>query len=236
LGLTITAPRSTRALLAKYPFLPYVLPLAVFALFLILEKALPLKTEILYPARVIVVMAALLLFSRGVIDFHVKQPIGTILLGLAVFIIWIGPDVLWPHYRDFWLFSNPIFGRVQSSAPETARSNIWFVLFRTFGCVLMVPVMEELFWRGWLARWLVDPEDFRRAQLGAYTAYSFWTGSLLFASEHGPFWDVGLIAGIAYNWWMWRTKSLGDCTLLHMITNGALSAYVLSTGKWQYWL
>jgi CAAX prenyl protease-like protein len=232
-GLTQTsAPR----LVAKYPSLPYVAPFVVFMAFLLVDKVIPLGVEILYAARVIVVTAVLIAYSRQVIDFRVKQPVGAILLGLGVFVIWVLPDALWPHYREFWLFTNSIFGGVASSAPEAARSNLVFVMFRTAGCVLLVPVIEELFWRGWLARWLIDAEDFRGAPLGAYTASSFWIGSLLFASEHGPFWEVGLIAGVVYNWWMCRTKSLGDCILLHAVTNGALSVYVLATGRWQYWL
>jgi membrane protease YdiL (CAAX protease family) len=59
---------------------------------------------------------------------------------------------------------------------------------------------------------------------------------VLFASEHGAFWDVGLAAGILYNWWMVRTRSLADCILAHAVTNGCLAAYVLAGGHWQYWL
>jgi CAAX prenyl protease-like protein len=230
------APAASQGLAAKYPFLPYVAPFAAFIAFMALDRMIPINAEIFYPVRVTVVTSVLLLCSRGVIDFRVKRAASTIALGVAVFVIWVGPDVLWPHYRSFWLFTNSIMGRVLSSAPEGARSNIWFIVFRSAGCVLVVPVMEELFWRGWLARWLIDSEDFRRVPLGAYTALSFWFGSILFASEHGPFWEVGLIAGIAYNWWMCRTKSLADCILAHAVTNGCLSIYVLAAGQWQYWL
>ncbi len=220
----------------KYPFVPYVAPFAVFVGFLAIEKQLPFGTEVLYPIRLAAVLATLIFLSRGVIDFRVKSALGTILLGIAVFVIWVAPDVFWPHYRSFWLFTNSVTGHVESSAPPELRSNLPFIFFRTVGCVLLVPVLEELFWRGWLARWLIDADDFRRVPLGAYAASSFWIGSALFASEHGPFWDVGLIAGIAYNWWMCRTRSLGDCILAHAVTNGCLSAYVLATGQWQYWL
>jgi hypothetical protein len=58
----------------------------------------------------------------------------------------------------------------------------------------------------------------------------------LFASEHGSYWEVGLAAGIVYNWWMLRTRSLADCMLAHAVTNGALSAFVIATGAWRYWL
>jgi membrane protease YdiL (CAAX protease family) len=57
----------------------------------------------------------------------------------------------------------------------------------------------------------------------------------LFVSEHGELWDVGLAAGLAYNWWMRRTRSLGDLILAHAVTNACLSAYVLTSGRWEYW-
>jgi CAAX prenyl protease-like protein len=98
-----------------------------------------------------------------------------------------------------------------------------------------VPVIEELFWRGWLMRWLVR-SDFERVPLGAYVPRAFWVTAVLFGLEHGPYWDVGLAAGVAYNWWMVRTKSLADCVLAHGVTNGCLAGYVLAGGDWSYWL
>jgi uncharacterized protein len=222
--------------LDKYPSLPYVAPFGVFVGFLMLDKVTPVRMEVLYPIRVIAVLGVLLFCSRNVIDFRFKNVLGSILLGVAVFAVWVGPDMLWPHYRSHWLFSNSVTGTVSSSVPATVRSSLSFILFRSFGCIVLVPVLEELFWRGWLTRWLIDGNDFRRVPLGAYVASSFWIGSALFASEHGPFWDVGLLAGIAYNWWMCRNKSLADCTLTHAVTNACLSVYVLVTGQWQYWL
>jgi hypothetical protein len=108
-------------------------------------------------------------------------------------------------------------------------------VFRTLGCVAIVPLVEELFWRGWLGRWLVN-SDFEKVSLGAYTRSAFWLSAFLFASEHGPYWEVGLLAGIAYNWWLMRTRNLADCVLAHAVTNACLSAHVLITGQWQYWL
>ena len=217
-------------------WVPYVAPFAAFLAFLALGKYAPLGDEWMYPLRLLVVTGVVIAFSRGVLDFRVKSALGSSLLGVAVFVIWIAPDVLWPAYRSHWLFTNSITGEAVSSAPDALRSNLFFIVFRTIGCVLLVPVIEELFWRGWLARWIIDGDDFRRVALGSYTAASFWIGSLLFASEHGPYWEVGLVAGVAYNWWMIRTKSLADCILAHAITNGCLSAYVLATGRWQYWM
>jgi membrane protease YdiL (CAAX protease family) len=60
--------------------------------------------------------------------------------------------------------------------------------------------------------------------------------ALLFASEHGPFWDVGLLCGLIYNGWMWKTRSLGDLVLVHAVTNAALAGFVLVTKQYAYWM
>ena len=100
--------------------------------------------------------------------------------------------------------------------------------------MIIVPVVEELFWRGWLMRWLIN-NDFERVPLGTYAPFAFWITALMFASEHGPYWDVGLMTGAIYNLWMIRSKSLADCVLMHAVTNGILSVYVIASGQWQYW-
>ena len=84
-------------------------------------------------------------------------------------------------------------------------------------------------------RWIVNPHNFEKVPLGTFTRSSFWITALLFASEHGSVWDVGLLAGIFYNWWMIRTRNLWDCILAHSVTNGILAAYVIGGGQWQYW-
>ena len=92
-----------------------------------------------------------------------------------------------------------------------------------------------MFWRAWLPRVLVA-RDFRTVRLGSYTTMTFVATAVLFASEHGPYWEVGLIAGVIYNWWMFRTRSLGDLVLAHGLTNLLLSIFVLVTGRWEYWM
>jgi hypothetical protein len=101
--------------------------------------------------------------------------------------------------------------------------------------VVTIPVLEELFWRGFLMRWLID-RDFRSVRLGAYSASAFWIVALLFASEHGSYWDVGLLAGLAYNLWIVRTRNLLDSILAHAVTNACLAAWVIYEGQWQYWV
>ena len=214
---------------------PYVAPFGVFLAFLAVDRFLPFSIEWNHVLRFGIVFALLITLSRGVIPRRISSPVGSIVLGLAVFCIWIGPDILWPAYRQGWLFQNSLVGTPQSSLPQAAKGNVTFLVFRVLSSVVNVPVLEELFWRGWLMRWLIST-DFRKVPLGSYTAQSFWLVAVVFAAEHGSYWDVGLIAGILYNWWMIRTRSLGDCIIAHTVTNACLAWYVVARGQWHYWL
>ena len=98
--------------------------------------------------------------------------------------------------------------------------------------VVTVPIIEELFWRGWMMRWIAD-HHFTRIPVGTYHAEAFWIVALLFASEHGSYWDVGLVTGVIYNWWVIRTKNLTDCVIAHAVTNGCLAIYVIGWGQWR---
>ena len=184
--------------------------------------------------RTVVLAGVLAAASRSVISFRLSQPVSSILLGIAVFALWIAPDALFPHYRQSWLFDNSFVGTLGNSIEPGLRGDKLSLILRTFRAVALVPVIEELFWRAWLLRWLINPR-FETVPLGAWAAGAFWITALLFASEHGPYWDVGLMAGVLYNWWMIRTKSLGDCILAHAVTNACLTAYVIAGGHWEYW-
>ena len=219
----------------KHPAAPYVAPFAAFMVFVGLAHWLPASPGLLYPIRVVVVGAVLAVVSRHLVSFRAGNWAGSIIIGIAVLVLWVAPDVLWPAYRSHWLFDNSLVGSAKSSVPHDVKRDLVFVAFRIVSSVGLVPVLEELFWRGWLMRWLIRP-DFEAVRLGTYTHYSFWVTAVLFAAEHGAYWDVGLLAGIIFNWWMVRTGRLGDCIVAHAVTNGLLAAYVLYTGHWQYWL
>jgi len=142
---------------------------------------------------------------------------------------------MWPAYRQSWIFNNSLVGTPHSSLAATLKWSWTFIVFRVLTSVVNVPILEELFWRGWLMRYLIA-KDFQKVPLGTYSAQAFWLVAVLFASEHGSYWDVGLVAGILYNWWLIRTRSLSDCILSHAVTNACLAVYVLTRNQWQYWL
>jgi CAAX prenyl protease-like protein len=221
--------------LTRNPSVSYVVPFAVFLIFLVLQRSIPLAPVIEGPLRLILLALVLYVFSRHIIDLHATALFTSTLVGFGVFAIWILPDLLFPGYRQSWLFQNALTGQLSTSLTIPDRLDPIVLGSRTIRAVVLVPIIEELFWRAWLMRWLISPR-FERVRLGTYQAQSFWLTAVLFASEHGPFWDVGLIAGIVYNWWMLRTRSLGDCILAHAVTNACLCGYILATHRWEYWL
>lgn len=227
----IPAPRTTRNTAAT---LAHVAPFAVFVGIMGIEHALGIPAETGYPVRVAAAVLALLFFSRSYIPWKPSVPAASVVIGAAVFVVWIAPDVLF-GYRHFWLFENPLTGSSGGVISPALQHDSVFLTLRAASSTLLVPIIEELFWRSWLMRWLID-SDFQRVKLGTYVRSAFWLTAILFASEHGSYWEVGLAAGVIYNWWLIRTRNLADCMLAHAVTNGLLAVYVLVGGHWQYWL
>jgi hypothetical protein len=226
-----TANAAIPSKLSRFPALGYIVPFAVLIGFLLASKFVPVPPSV----RFFTILAALAIFSRGLLPARPSRFLPSIIMGVAVFFIWIGPDLLFPGYRSSVLFSNFMVGYPQGTTMASEKVSLLFLTFRVLCSVIMVPILEELFWRGWMMRW-IRSDDFSHVPIGTYHPESFWIVAFLFASEHGSYWDVGLAAGIAYNWWAIRTRNLMDCVLAHAVTNACLAIYVIGWGQWQYWL
>ena len=229
----MTAPTAGPPPVTLRDHLAWTLPFVTFLALLVLGPKLPVGPAAEGAIRVGLLTLVLWVVSRQILDFRVERGVASVMVGVAVFLVWVGPDLLIPGHRGHWLLQNSLTGTVESSFPEAARADSLAILFRAMRAIIIVPIVEELFWRGWLLRWLVD-QDFTRVRLGVVTPFTFIATAILFASEHGPYWDVGLAAGIIYNWWIMRTRSLGDLILAHAVTNACLVAYVLATDRWEY--
>lgn len=228
---------STSALevwLDRNPSTRYVAPFALFLVFLGLGPHLPIGPRWEAPLWVVILAVVCYICWPPEISIRPVRWTASIAIGVAVFLLWIAPDILFPGYRQNLLFSNSVMGHLHSSLSAAQLHSKWILSWRTVRAVLIVPVVEELFWRAWLMRWLIDT-NFRKIPLGAYTPLAFWVTAIFFASEHGPYWDVGLLTGVIYNLWMIRSKSVADCILMHAVTNAILSGYVIATAQWQYW-
>ncbi|MFZ2642235.1 MAG: CAAX prenyl protease-related protein [Verrucomicrobiia bacterium] len=213
----------------RHPAAAYVAPFVVYLVFLMMEQAGVASVFLLYPLKTVAVAAALVWAWRGVRD-DLRERRGALfgtLIGIAALVIWVAPELLRLTKTDFTVGG---FNPTALPAPCSTLATC----FRIAGAVLVVPIMEELFWRGWMIRWLVKP-DFRSVPLGTFTWESFGVTVLMFGIEHNTLWHVGMITGVLYNWIYYRTRSLWACIIAHAVTNLLLACYILASGKWGYW-
>jgi CAAX prenyl protease-like protein len=107
------------------------------------------------------------------------------------------------------------------------------IVVRIFGAAAVVPVMEELFWRSFVQRW-IDRQDFLLLAPADVSLRALLFASLAFGFEHGQ-WLAGIIAGLAYGWLYRRSGSLWPPIMAHGLTNLLLGVWVVSSGQWQFW-
>ena len=162
--------------------------------------------------------------------------------GLAVLAIWIGLETPWADsiptikmvYQKYFM---PPFNAVPEAvvdsplAPENAGWPI--TLVRLLGSAIVIAVIEEFFWRGFLYRWLMG-NNFLKVSIGQLDWRQLLIMSALFGLEHNR-WAVGMIAGLIYGLVMIRAKDIWAACLAHMVTNFTLGLYVLATGSYMFW-
>jgi hypothetical protein len=214
------------------------LPFAAFMALLTLRVAVPeeglwgLDVRWLYGVKVLVVGALLAWFWRAYGELarpHLPTPSQTglaVIAGLAVFVAWIHLDAPW---MTLDLGDTPAFVPLDAAgAPDWG-----LIVMRWIGAALLVPVMEELFWRSFLMRWLQQPEFTTLApQDVGLRAVALSTFAFVLAHT---MWLAAIVAGLAYAWLYIRTGRLWVAVIAHAVTNGALGIWVVSTGQWQFW-
>lgn len=242
----------------REPWVPYVAPFGVYMLFLLIQSRLPLESlTFMYPLRALTVAAVLVCFWKAYDELKwngrpacssvsVQWLLG-ILVGTVAIVIWIGIDPYYPgigrifgHLSNLmnWLGGDPVVPLPPPEVfdPTTIESvglRYGFIGFRIFGAVIVVAFMEELFWRGFLIRWLID-EDFKKVPVGTYTRASFVLTVIFFGLEHDQ-WLAGVICGALYNWLYYRTRSIPACVIAHATSNALLAAWVLWQQDWKLW-
>lgn len=216
-----------RTLLAR------IAPFALYMAFLAVEQGArawggDFDARWLYPVKAVLVALALWYFRGEYRELRVRPALMpllvSILLGGLVFVLWINLDRGWLN-----------LGGAAGYDPRTPGGGLnWtLVAFRLAGASLVVPLMEELFWRSFLLRW-VERQDFLSVTASEIGLRAIVISSLLFGAEH-TLWFAGILAGLAYAW-LYRTyNNLWAPIAAHATTNLMLGLWVLHGGAWQFW-
>ncbi len=216
-------------------------PFALFMLFVALQPLLASHVDErwLAVARALVVGALLLFFWRSYSELHPKssryisvgnvpatfRAVGLAIgVGIAVFAAWIHLDSGWVAFE---------MGRGFVPTRADGSLDMTLVALRLAGFALVVPVMEELFWRSLVMRW-IDARDFLAVDPRRASFIAFALSCALFALEHSQ-WLAGLLAGAAYGWLYLRSGNLWIPIISHATTNGILALWIVATGSWRFW-
>lgn len=148
-------------------------------------------------------------------------------LGVIGVVLWVG---IWWLNKEFG-FGNTASRAAFNPLEELKDTPTWmwtFLGIRLLGMVIVVPVVEEFFLRGFLMRYCEDI-DWDEIPIGEAT-WRGWAGILAYAA----FSHVEVVAALVWfgmvTWMYLKTKNIWDCVVTHAITNGLLAAFVLWTG------
>ncbi len=220
--------------------LPFVVP---FILYLLGTSLIASLGVAWYPVAYAVVVALVggvtwfLLRREKILRVHGNVSLG-VLVGMVGIAAWIALSHL--HLESWvsqWLpdFLKP-GDRVSYNPFENLKSAgaIWgFVFVRVIGIAIIVPIIEEIFWRGFLLRWLIDP-GWEKIPIGTYTLSSCMWVTLLFALAH-PEWLAAAAYCLLLNGLLYWKRDLWLCVVAHATSNFLLAVYVLTSGAWWLW-
>ena len=223
---------------ARRKLAAYTVPFLTFAALLALngwlkkidnQLWLTLPEYWIYPTQT-VLCGVLLAWFRREYDFNGLRHAGfAMLIGIIAFIFWISPQA-------FFGFPLRTAGFNPLLLFEQRSSLYWLELILRFArLVIIVPFVEEIFWRGFLLRFLIS-ENFERVPVGTFSWFSFSIVTLGFALAHSPAdWPAAVVTGVLYNGVAYRTKSLSSCILMHAVTNLLLGFWIMNTKQWGFW-
>ncbi|CAN5823276.1 hypothetical protein BH11PSE8_BH11PSE8_30130 [soil metagenome] len=212
-------------------------PFAVFMLLLGVRGVIPgdgswgVDPRWVYGVTVVVV-GGLLLHYRQEYGELFAQTLPTpreaalaIAAGVLVFGLWIMLDAPWMTLGEAAAVFRPL---------DAQGAIIWpLVIVRWVGAALLVPVMEELFWRSFLMRWVQSPQ-FETVVPQRVGIKAVVLSTFVFMLAHN-LWLAAILAGLIFAWLYIRTGKLWVAVIAHGVTNGMLGIWVVMTGKWAFW-
>lgn len=200
-----------------------LIPLVVLLSSTLITSAMTITVDWWYPLRVVLTATALALLWRHYRRISFRVTGFAVAVGVLVFLLWL---LLVPD--------DPVASALSEQNLQEMSSG-WLVawlVFRTLGAVVTVPLAEELAFRGYLFELLGTGNDTGRQP--GFPWLALIVSSVLFGMLHSA-WLAGVLAGVAFGLVRCYRNNVGDAFVAHATTNGLLSVYVLATGNWSLW-
>jgi CAAX prenyl protease-like protein len=152
----------------------------------------------------------------------------SVVVGVGIFAIWVGLDPFYPH-----LIKNGAAWNPNESFGQDSPLAWFFILTRIVGSTLVVPPLEEVFYRSFLYR-SIARQDFLSVPLNQFLPLPFFATALVFGFSHNE-WVAGILCGAAFQWLVIRKNRLGDAMTAHAITNFLLGVWIVWKHAWHFW-
>ena len=206
------------------PTAEHLAPLLAILAAGMLSHAISSGFELWYGLRLIAAAAALGFYWRSLARIDWRFGWWGILGGVGVFALWVGASHLILQPRGM---------PVELATMAPAGRDIW-IATHLVTSVIMVPVAEELAYRGYMMRRLVA-ENFEAVPYGAIGRTPLLVAAIAFGALHRAMWLPGIAAGVVYGLVLVRKGRLGEAISAHVVTNLLVAGCVLATGQWQLW-
>ena len=216
-----------REALNRSPLVARVVPFVLFVALTALQGKFGLSYYGVYCAKTFVGIFLIWLIWPIVTEMRWAFSWEALAIGIFVAVFWIGLDPYCPKWMKVDHVWNP-------HVDLGADAALAYIAIRILGSTLVVPHMEEVFFRSFLYRYVIKA-DFMAIPLNHFNVRSFLITSILFGVEHGNQWIAGILCGFCYQWLVLRKNRLGDAITAHAISNLLLGAYVAWKGQWQFW-
>ncbi len=218
-----------RAKLEASPILVRVLPLAVFLALTLLQGRFGEASRYwVYLGKTLVGVWLIWLIWPLAKEMRWKFSWEAIVVGVAVFAVWVGLDPYYPKLSKAGVPWNPM-----ARYGDGAALAWLFVATRVLGSTLVVPPIEEVFYRSFLYRYIVR-QDFLSVQLASFAWTPLLVTSAVFGLAHFE-WLAGIVCGLAYQALVIRKGRLGDAMTAHAVTNLLLGIWVVWRNAWHFW-
>ena len=208
------APKAEPVPFLEDPYMVQILPFLVFMLSALLASTFFEVPAVAYPLRFAAMAAGLAVALPFLRKLEWRMDPLAIGAGVAIGVMWIAvspaPEADSPLAQALAGMSAGLLG-------------LWIVT-RVLGTVLLVPAIEELFFRGYVMR-RIDQGGWAKRILAIVVS----TG--LFAALHGRYLEAA-VAGLVFALLMLRSGRLADAIVCHAVANGVIAAWAVAQGDW----
>ena len=240
---------SLRKHLAASPLAARAMPFLVFAAFTVCQGKFGDSSRYwFYFVKTFVGVWLIWVVRPLVSEMRWKLSWQAVVVGIAVFAMWVGIDPFYPTLDRLLDRLLGYVGLAKAGTDAESALDLWnpraqygeasalawmFIIARGLGSSIVVPPLEEVFYRSFVYRYLTKAE-FESVPLGQFKWTPFLISSAVFGCAHRE-WLAGILCGFAYQGLVCWRKRLGDAITAHAITNFLLALWVMGRGAWKFW-